>query len=117
MEILNCSFAFQQGVDQKGKATTRVHAGTINITLSQLPPQDIIEWGLKSRSYKDGAIIMLDNENMPMEKIIFQNAACVDFEMDYTQANDSYATTRIVIQAEILIVGDGIDFLNEWTSR
>jgi hypothetical protein len=43
-EIVGCHFAFEQGVDERGKATTRVHGGTINITLSQLPPQPVIDW-------------------------------------------------------------------------
>lgn len=113
-EILNCNFSFQQGVDDRGKATTRVHGGTIDVTVSQLPSPDILEWGMKSRSYKDGVIVVLDAENMPVEKIVFENAACVDFEVDYTRSGDSYASTRMTIQAEVIIVGNGIDFLNEW---
>ncbi|GHV52092.1 hypothetical protein FACS1894181_14880 [Bacteroidia bacterium] len=42
-EILDCNFEFQQGIDDKGKATTRVYGGTINLTISQLPSKDIIE--------------------------------------------------------------------------
>lgn len=117
LEVLSYNFAFKQGFDQKGKATTRVHAGTINLTLPQLPPQNIIQWGLQSRKYEDGMIILLDGENMPVEKVIFQNAACISLEVNYTESDDSYASTKLVITAESIIVGDGIDFLNDWTSR
>jgi len=113
-EILEFNFAFEQGVDERGKATTRVHAGTIQLTLSQLPPQPIIEWALESRKYNDGMIVLLDAENIPTEKIIFQNTACVGMDLNYTQKGDSYATTKLTLQAETLIVGNGIDFMNEW---
>lgn len=114
-EILNCNFSFQQAVDDKGKATTKVYGGTIDVTVAQLPSQDMIEWGLQSRNYKDGVIVVLDNENIALEKVFFQNAACVGLEIDYTQKGDSYASTKLVIQAEKLIVGNGVDFDNEWT--
>jgi hypothetical protein len=116
-EILDCNYSFNQGVDRKGKATTRVHGGTIGLTLSQLPPQPIIEWGMLPRKYLDGAIMILDAENIPLEKILFKQAACVDMEINYTQTGNSYANTKLIIQAAQLTVGDGIDFENEWTDH
>lgn len=113
-EIYHCDFSFQQGVDVKGKATTRVYAGMLNIILDKLPTDELIEWGVKSRKYVDGAIVLLDNENIPIQKILFEKAACSEFEIDYTQEGDSYARTRLVLQAEKLIVGDGVNFDNEW---
>ena len=114
-EILSYRLSFQQGFDKRGKASTRVYGGTINITLSQLPPQNVIEWGMRSRKYENGVVVLVDGENLPVEKIIFQNAACVEFEINYTESGDSYASTKITIQAEKLIVGNGVDFSNEWS--
>lgn len=116
LEILSYNFSFRQAVDMKGKATTKVTGGTISLTLPQLPPQDIIEWGMSSKKYKDGMIVVLDSENMPVEKILFENAACVAFEVGFTDSGESYASTKIGIQAEKLIVGNGIPFENEWAS-
>ncbi|HCO66305.1 MAG TPA: type VI secretion system needle protein Hcp [Dysgonomonas sp.] len=115
LEILDCNFSFQQGIDQRGKATTKVYGGNIEIILSQLPPQEIIEWGMESRKYKNGIVVMLDSENLPVEKVLFENAACINFEVNYTQKGKSYATTRLDIRAEKLVVADGVDFDNEWT--
>lgn len=113
-EVIDCEYSFNQGVNDKGKATTKVHGGTLTITLSQLPPQPIIEWGMRSREYIDGMIVVLDAENIPLEKIFFEQAACVDMEVDYTQTGNSYTSTKLILQAAKLIVGDGIDFENEW---
>ena len=113
-EILDCNFDFRQGVDRKGKATTRVYSGTIYVKLSQLPKNDLIEWALNSRKYSNGFIVVLDANNIPLEKFIFSNATCINFGIDYTLKGDSYTCTKLVIQAEKLIVGDGIEFENEW---
>lgn len=116
MEISNCNYAFQQAVDNKGKATTRVYGGAISVTLAQLPSTEITEWALDSRKHKDGIIVVLDNENLPLERIIFEDAVCTGFEINYTQTGDSYTSTKLMIEAQKLIVGDGIDFDNEWNS-
>ncbi len=114
-EIQECTFSFQQGIDRKGKATTRVYGGTFKVTLPQLPPPDITEWAVKSRKYRDGIIVMVDEENLPAEKILFSNAFCVHFEMNYTQTGKSYVSTKLVIQAEKITVADDVYFNNEWS--
>ncbi|GHV31001.1 hypothetical protein FACS1894177_04620 [Bacteroidia bacterium] len=116
-EVSRFSFSFEQGIDYKGKATTRVYAGAMSITLSQLPPTGIIEWALQSRKYNEGAIVVLDANNLPVEKILFNNAACVGMEVEYTQKGQSYASTKLVVLAEKLLVGNGIDFDNEWITE
>ena len=114
-EISRCNFAFQQGADAKGRVSTRVFAGTISIVLPQLPPQPIVEWAIRPRKYNDGVIVLVDAENIPLEKIFFKNAACIGFDMDFVQQDESYSTTSIVVQAEKIIVGNGVDFNSEWT--
>ncbi len=118
LEILDCNFSFQQGIDHKGKATTRTVAGSINVTISQLPNEEIIEWALDSRKYLDGCIILVDEENIPIEKIIFKKAACVNFDITYAVKGSGYAATRLSIQPEAINLDDGDDndFSNEWTN-
>ncbi|MDR2148873.1 MAG: type VI secretion system needle protein Hcp [Tannerella sp.] len=113
-EIDNCNFSLNQGVDAKGRATTRVHGGLMNLTLSQLPRQDMIEWALQPRKYRDGVIVMLDSENTPIQKILFERATCVNFGINYTQTGKTYVQTSLTIQTSKLILGEGIDVNNEW---
>ena len=62
----------------------------------------------------DGMIVVLDPDNIPLEKAFFKNATCINFGIDYTLKGDSYTCTKLIIQSEKMIVGDGIDFENEW---
>lgn len=116
-EIIDCEYSFNQGVDAKGRVSTKVHGGSLSIVLSQLPPQPIIEWGIKPRKYMDGMIVVVDAENIPLEKIFFQQAKCVDMEVDYTQTGNSYTSTKLLLQAAKLVVGEGVDFENEWIDQ
>ena len=113
-EILDCNFSFHQDIDRTGKATTRVYSGTLDVKLSELPKKDLIEWALESRKYMDGMIVVLDPNNIPLEKVLFKNATCINFGIDYTLKGESYTCTSLIIQCEKMIVGDGIDFENEW---
>jgi len=113
-EVLDCSFNFRQDIDRTGKATTRVYSGTLDVKLSELPKNDLIEWALESRKYMDGMIVVLDPDNIPLEKVFFKNATCINFGVDYTLKGDSYTCTKLIIQSEKMIVGDGIEFENEW---
>ena len=114
-EMANCRFGFKQGIDAKGKATTSVQSGVIDLVLFQVPPKPIVEWALDSRKYLDGMIVLLDAENVPVEKTIFENATCTYFKIDYQEAGTSYLAIKMEITAERLHVADGeISFKNNW---
>ena len=116
-EISSCQYSFQQGIDAKFKATTKVSGGAIHLTLSQLPPQPIIDWALRPRKYMDGIIVLVDAENVPLEKIFFKHAVCADMKVEYMQTGTTYMSTTILIHASQLILGDGVTFENEWVGH
>jgi hypothetical protein len=113
-ELSNFEFSFQQGVDDTGRASTEVYGGTLSMTLPMLPPNVLIEWALDSHKYKKGLIVVLDEHNVTQEKIFFDNAACISLGIDYTQKGESYIVTNLILQAEQLVLGNGIDFDNNW---
>jgi hypothetical protein len=112
-EALHTKYAFTQGVDRKGKVQTRVWGGQIQLTLPMLPPNEIIEWALSFRAYKDGELVIYDADNLPIKKVTFKNAACVHLKLKYTNMGNGYVNTHLVIVAEELQVGN-LKFGNEW---
>lgn len=113
-ELSSCDFSFQQGIDDTGRASTDVYGGTLSLTLPMLPPNEIIEWAINSRKYKKGVVVVLDEHNVPMEKIYFENAACISMNLDYMQSGTAYTFTKIIIRAEKLLFGNGLDFESNW---
>ncbi|MFV0364864.1 MAG: type VI secretion system tube protein TssD [Suipraeoptans sp.] len=115
-ELNTCEYFFQQGIDHKGKVSTEVFGGTISAVLPTLPSNQIIEWSLNSYQRHNGAIIVLDAFSIPSEKILFENAACIEFGFEFNAIGNTYPSTSLTIQAERIIVGTtGIDFDNFWT--
>lgn len=114
-ELDDFEYGFQQGVDDTGKASSEVYGGTLTMTLPMLPPDVIIQWSLNSRLYKKGAIIVLDAHNEPLDRLLFENAACVNLSFDYVLKGKGYITTKITLQAERLLFNNGFDFDNFWT--
>jgi len=113
-ELKNCSYGFRQGVNVDGKAQTEVRGGDIHVTISGLPPLDVIQWALDSRKYNDGVIVFCDSDNMPLEKVHFTDAACISMDISYTQQGDSYAATKLTLRARKITVGDN-NLNNRWT--
>lgn len=113
-ELESCSYGFSQGVNVDGKAQTEVRGGLINATIPGIPPMDIIQWMLDSRKYNDGAVVICDSDDVPLEKIKFTDAACVGMEINYVQKGKGYTGTKLTIQARKISVGN-TDINNRWT--
>lgn len=50
----------------------------------------------------------------PLEKIFFEQAACVGLEIDYVQQGKGYIQTKITLQARKIKVGE-TTLENRWT--
>ena len=112
-ELLSCDYSFGQGIDNKGQTQTDIIGGIINLSIAGLPPTDIIQWALNPRKYHDGMLVFCDDSGTPLEKIVFQYAACIDMEINYSQDGDSYAATKLVLATKKIIVGNTF-FENKW---
>ena len=113
-ELENCSFDFSQGVDTNGKPQTEVNGGHITLTYGGLPQPDLLRWMLKSTGYEDGAIVVCNDNNEPLEKIIFEQAACVGMDIKYTQCGKAYIKTEVTLRARKIKVGE-TTLENRWT--
>lgn len=113
-ELESCSYNFSQGIDINGKPQTEVRGGTIFLTYAGLPQDDMLRWMLGSVQYEDGAIVICDDNDEPLEKIMFEQAACVGLEIEYMQKGKSYIHTKITLQARKIKVG-GTTLENRWT--
>lgn len=113
-ELANFEFSFGQGVDIKGQPATEVQGGIIQVTIPNLPSNELIEWMLNSRKTKNGIIVMLDNENIPTQKIVFENAYCVGMNSSYIRQGKSFCSLDLTIAAERVALNSGVDFDNFW---
>ena len=113
-ELESCSYSFSQGMDTNGKPQTEVRGGTIHLTYAGLPQDDMLRWMLGSTRYEDGAIVVCNDNNEPLEKVFFEQAACVGLEIEYAQKGKAYIQTKITLQARKIKVGEPT-LENRWT--
>lgn len=48
---------------------------------------------------------------------MFDNAACLKMQINYSQQGESYITTDLTLQAERLLFDNGIEFENAWIKQ
>jgi hypothetical protein len=114
-ELSEFELVFTQGTDDLGKATTEVRGGDMRIIIPALPSNEIIGWMLDSRKYKKGVIVIVDADESSINKIYFENTACVDMDISYKDQGKAYIRTILQLRAERLMFNDGMDFDNFWT--
>lgn len=114
-ELENFSYSLSQAIGINGKAQGEVRAGSLQLTFGSLPPNEIIEWMIDPRKYKNGTIILCDINDEPLQKITFERAACTGLTINYAGATRRYASTQIVLQVKILSVSDAI-VENNWNN-
>ena len=112
-EVDSCNYSFSQGTDHNGQPQTDVRGGNIAMTYGNIPPQELIQWMLSTGKLENGAIVICDSNDMPLEKIHFEDAACIGLEVEYSQNGQMYISTKIVLQARKLTIGD-INLTNRW---
>ncbi|RCW36618.1 type VI secretion system tube protein TssD [Marinilabilia salmonicolor] len=112
-ELLSCEYGFAQGADRNGKAQSEVRGGTINMVYPNVPPQEIVDWMLKSGKVEDGAIVICDSNDVPLEKVYFEKGVCIGLNINYSQEGNSFVTTNISVQANVIKVGTSI-LENRW---
>jgi len=114
-ELSDFEFNFSQGTDDVGHATTEVRGGDMRVVIPTLPTTEIIEWMLNSRKYYNGVIVIVNTNEESIEKIYFENTACVDMDVSYKKQGSTYINTILRLRAEHLVLNNGIDFDNSWT--
>ncbi len=114
-ELVSCKYSFGQGIDQNGKVQTDVMGGTILISYANIPPAEFIQWMLKSNKLHNGSIVICDANDMPIEKLFFEDAACIGMEMKHTKKDRSYSLTKMKIQVRKFTL-ESVVHENRWTN-
>jgi hypothetical protein len=105
-ELMSCSFGFSQGIDAKGQTQTNVRGGLISMVYANIPPDELLAWMLDSRKYESGTLVFCDEHGIPLEKVLFENAACIAMSINYIRRGNSYTSTSFTLHAQKIQVGD-----------
>jgi len=115
-ELTHCTYSFIKNIDDKGEVQSNTIGGVIQIEISYLPSKELIEWSLNSRRYKNGVIIFCDDAGIPLEKIYFQDTACIKMDLSYIRVGDGYITTNLTLSVKSMSCGR-ITFNSNWINK
>lgn len=112
IEVADFSFYFNQGLDYKGQPSTDIKGGGFSLILPNLPPPEIMKWGIENGKYCNGLIYMIGLTQDDIKSILFTKASCVEFSIRFSSR--SYASTHLSIMAQELKIGSLSGFYNMW---
>lgn len=112
-ELSDFSYEITQATDGVGKPQSEVQVGRMNLTFPNLPTNEMLEWMLLSRKYKNGVVVLYDIQEEPVQKITFLRAACVAMSVRYSESDENYCSTDLTIVAKGLQVGE-VEMENTW---
>lgn len=115
MDVTACSYSFSREVNELGDVTSKPLGGIIFLSLSDIPNDNILAWGIEHRKWKSGLIKVIGNDGMQVqaEEISFDNAACINIKLSYERDSSDYFTTLLTISAENIKVGSYSSWINK----
>jgi len=114
MNVLRCSFRFNQTIDVTGKAASRPMGGTINLMVSSTNHASILEWMISTQQKKSGKITFIRYDTMSKLKTIeFENALCVEYNETFDPDGEHPITLQLTLSAHTIRVED-MGFKNNW---
>jgi len=115
-ELSHCNYSFVKNIDEKGEVQSITIGGVVKVEISSLPTEELIEWSLNPRKYFNGAVVFCDDSGIPLEKIYFDEAACVSMEISYIKTGRGYMTTKLVLSAKKMTIGQ-ITYDSRWVNK
>lgn len=112
-ELSNFSYSLVQPADEQGKAQGEVQGGTLQLTFSGFPTDELLDWMINPRRYKDGVIITYGENSASVMRVFFKKAICIDMNIDYNKSSSQYISVQFIISAENMNIG-GHDIENKW---
>ncbi len=105
-ELVHCSYSLGQDIDRKGQPQTSVKVGSVVLTYDGIPTPEIIRWSLTPTILYNGVLVLCDADENPIDKVYFEDAACIAMEINYISEGSSSILTQIHLQPRKLILGN-----------
>jgi len=114
-DVLQCSYSMYRDVDMKGRPTSGVYGGKIDIEIESNQDTSIIE-SMVNNQFKpvNGSItIKKQDEDAKMKEITFSEAYIVSFSEGMNAYSDSPMTLSFQISAKTIKMGNA-EHENDW---
>ena len=116
-EVVSCSYKFNQTTDDKGRPSSVVQGGTVDVTIVSTDSTKLISWMLDPYKRSEGKIVFKrGDQDSKMKEISFKEAYCVAYEETFDARGDQTQASMVLklkISANKLDV-NGASIDNKW---
>lgn len=104
--VIDCNYEFYKKTNKSGEVISGLKGGEINLTLSDLPTDELMAWVFDHFKKYNGEVTIMDTDDATLEQVYFENARCVDFKMRYEGLERPHAKTYLKLSVENIKIGD-----------
>jgi hypothetical protein len=117
-DVLNCSYALNRDVDSKGRPSSGVYGGTIDIEIESTEDTSIVE-SMVNNQYKPitgSLLVKKSEEDAKMKELTFEDGYIVKYSEGLSIIGDTPMTYKFTISARKLKLGNA-EHVNDWPGR
>jgi hypothetical protein len=113
-DVQKCSYQLRRDVDAKGRPSSDIYGGTVDVTIESTEDTSIIEAMVNQFKPGSGSVIFnKGNEESKMKELIWENGYIVDFKEDIDVIGKQPMLLSFKVSAQILKIG-GAQIEQSW---
>ena len=109
--VISCKYDLWQETSKEGEPKSGIKGGTIDLSLSDLPNDELMAWIFDHAKFYNGEITFVDYSGETLNQIYFEEARCVNFDLYYGSDTQYKPETRLTLNVKYLISGN-VNFEN-----
>ena len=113
-DIIKCNYSVEREVDSKGRPSSNLYGGKVEITVESTDDISIIEkMAMQFKPHKGIITFKKDDEESKMKELSWENGYIIDFKEAINIVGDIPMSITFVVSAQTLKMGDA-SFTQNW---
>lgn len=117
-DVLACDFAFHRDVDPKGRPSSHIYGGSVNVTIESTDDTSILEAMVNNqhKSQKATITFMKRDEDAKMKELSLEDAYITSFTESLNVIGSQPMTISFTLSARKIKIGNA-EHVNEWPGQ
>ncbi len=113
-DVLDCNYALKRDVDSKGRPSSNIYGGVVNVHVESTEDTSILEQMVSQFKPISGSIVFKKgDEEAKMKELEWENGYIISFEEDIDIIGSKPMTIKISVSAQVLKIGSA-QFEQNW---
>lgn len=113
-DVLDCNYKFKRDVDSKGRPSSSIYGGVIDVHIESTEDTSILESMINQYSLTSGSVVFRrGDEESKMKEITWESGYIIDYEEDIDVVGSKPMTLRFKVSAKTVKVNNA-SIEQEW---